>query len=404
MHAPPLGAIRIIDFSQVIAGPYGMQLMAYFGAEVIKIETNLRPDSFRSTGYGVHPVGINQSRAFAEFNRNKHSVSVNMSTSDGREVVKRLIALSDAVVENFSYGVLERWELDYPNLQLIKPDIILMGAQGMGQTGSHRDWVTYGPSLLSFSGLTSMWNHPDQPAPVGSQVALPDYVVSVQGAIALLAALDHRRRTGEGQFIGLAQVAGAASLLPTTFLDYFINHRVAPPQGNTHPDYAPYSVYACAGADRWCAIAVTSEEEWASFKQALGEPAWTQDTRFADMPSRVQHRAALDEHVSAWTREREPHAVMRTLQAAGVPAAAVQNAADMFHDEHLRGRGMLSEVQHPEMSTLTYPHNPVHLSETPGELRRHAPLLGQDNAYVFGELLGMEAAEIAHLTERGVLA
>ncbi|MEK7217361.1 MAG: CoA transferase [Chloroflexota bacterium] len=402
---PPMAltGLRIADFTQVIAGPYGMQLMAYAGAEVIKVESTRRPDSFRQPGYGVYGQGINSARPFAEFNRNKRSVSVDMGTGDGRTLIKRLVAVSDVVVENFSHGVMNRWGFDYPSLDQIAPGIIMLSAQGMGQDGPRRDWVTYGPSLLAYSGFTWVWNHPDQPEPTGSQVALPDYLASVYAALAIIAALDHRRRTGQGQHILLAQVATAASLLPTTLLEYFVNHHVTPPRGNTSPFFAPYGLYPCRGEDRWCAITVTSEEEWQSLRRTLGDPPWTADARFVDMPGRVQHRADLDALLAGWTQAHDAHEVMRLLQAEGVPAGAVQNAKDLFNDPHLRERGMLTEVEHPEMPPLTFPGIPYRMSATPPRLLRHAPLLGHDNDYVFRELLGLTQAEIKRLVEREVI-
>jgi benzylsuccinate CoA-transferase BbsF subunit len=275
--------------------------------------------------------------------------------------------------------------------------------QGMGQRGPHSHYATWGPSLMPYAGLTWMWGYPDEEEPVGSQIAHPDYVVPTQTAFAILAALEHRRQTGEGQYIETAQVASVVSLLPTTYLDYFVNRRVAPRQGNSSPWYAPYGCYACAGEDRWCVIAVTNEEQWRLFCAALGAPGWTQGPRFATMPDRVRHREALDEQVAAWTRARSPHEVMELLQRHGVPAGVVQNAQDLHQDPHLQAREMLMRVEHPEMPPLVYPGIPIKLSDTPGRLQRHAPLLGQDNDYVFRELLGMEEAEVAALVERGVI-
>lgn len=399
----PLAGIRIADFSQVIAGPYGVQLLAYAGAEVIKIESATRPDSFRQPGYGVYGQGINAARPFAEFNRNKLSVSIDMRRDEGRALARRIVAVSDVMVENFSYGVVQRWGLGYDDLRAINSGLVMLSAQGMGQVGPRRDWVSYGPSLLAYAGFTWMWNHPDRPQPVGSQVALPDYVVSTQGALAIMAALDHRRRTGVGQYIQLAQVAGAAALLPTTLLEWSVNHAVAPPRGNSSAEFAPYGVYPCLGDDRWCAITVTNDEQWAGFGRALGDPAWCSRAEFAGSLGRVRHAAEIDGLVADWTRTLEPHEVMRRLQAEGVPAGAVQNGRDLFHDSHLRERGMLTEVEHPEMPTLTFPGIPYRLSETPPRFLRHAPLLGQDNDYVFGDLLGIPPAEIAGLAQAGVL-
>ena len=403
MSRSALSGLRVIDFTHMIAGPYGAQLLAYFGAQVIKVESVKHPDGFRRSGYGVSGAGINASRAFAEFNRNKLNVTVNMATEEGRDVVRRLVAVSDVVMENFSRSVMERWGMEYAGLRRVRPDLVMVSLQGMGQRGPKRDWVTWGPSLMPYAGLTTMWGYPDQPEPVGSQIAFPDYVVSTQMAFVVLAALEHRRRTGEGQFVEFAQVAGTVSLLPTTNLDYSVNGRVLPPRGNGHPEHAPHGVYPCLGEDRWCAIAVTSEEQWQRFCGCIGRPQLVDDERFTDGAARVRHAGALDAVVSEWTRDQPPHAVMQRLQAAGVPAGAVQNARDLNEDPHLQARGMLTQSDHPEVRNVVFPGIPVRLSETPGAITRHAPMLGMDNAYVLRELLGMEPAEIARLTEQEVL-
>ncbi len=397
----PLQHVRVLDFTHGLAGPFGTQMLAYFGAEVIKVESSARPDRFRQGSNGASPPGFN--RGFAEFNRNKVDITINMQTRVGHAVVRRLISMSDVVVENFSAGVLRRWGLTYDQLEAEHPEIIVVSLPGMGSRGPNQHWVTWGASLLAFSGMTWMWGYPDQEEPVGNQIAHPDYVGGILGAIGAIAALDERRRTGLGQAVELPQVAGALSLLPTTFLDYFVNRRVSPRAGNSSPHFAPYGVYPCSGEDRWCVIAVGSEDEWQGFCKALGEP-WTADLRFCDMASRVQHREALDGLVGKWTGARNPHEVMEVLQAHGVPAGAVQNGEDLYHDLHLRERAMVLEQDHPKLPVLAYPGIPIKLSETPGVIRRHAPDLGQDNEYVFGELLGMGREERMLLERQGVLA
>ena len=400
----PLEGVRIVDFTHVIAGPCLTQLLACLGAEVIKIESERRPDMFRRSGFGSMPPGSTDSRSFNELNRSKRSLAVDLTKPEGIELVRRLVAVSDAVVENFSPGVLGRWGLDYEGLRAIRPDIILMSMQGMGQEGPNGNWVTFGASLLSYSGLTWLWGYPEQEEPVGSQTALPDNIVPQTGVLAMLSALEYRRRTGEGQFIALPQIMAATAMLPTTFLDYFVNHRVAPRQGNSSPVHAPYGCYPCAGEDRWCVIAVTGQDEWKRLVQAMGNPEWAQEERFAGLPGRLRHRQDLDRHLAAWTASRSPHEVMALLQGAGVAAAAVQNSQDLHDDPHLRARDMLVEVPHPTMPAYRYPGFPIKLSRTPGRHWRHAPLLGQDTSYVCRELLGIVAAEFDALRDGGVVS
>ncbi len=399
----PFAGVRVVDLTHGLAGPFGTQLFAFLGADVIKVESHTRPDRFRTSATGGSPEALESSRGFAEANRNKRSLSLNLKTAEGRAVVRRLLAISDVLVENYSLGVLERWGLDYESVRRDAPHLIMVSMQGMGRRGPYKHWVTWGASLLAFTGVDWMWGYPDQDRPVGSQIAHPDYVAGVLAALGAAAALVRRRRSGAGQYVELPQVLGAASLLPATFLEYFVNGRLPARQGNQNPWYAPYGVYPCAGEDRWCAIAVTTEEEWRGLVRALGDPPWAADPRFADMPSRALHRDALDRHLAEWTRERTPHDVMETLQRHGAPAGAVQNGQDLFNDAHLRARGVLVEVEHPRMPTLTFPNTPVRLDGKPASRQRHAPLLGEHTVAVLQEVLGMERDEIAALDAAGAL-
>lgn len=399
----PLRDVRILDFTHGLAGPFCTQMFAYFGAEVIKVESAARPDRFREGGQGgASPPAFN--RIFAEFSRNKRDITINMKSDEGRFLVRRLLSVSDIVAENFSAGVLKRWGFTYQQLESEFPHLIVVSMPGMGSRGPHQHWITWGASLLAFTGMTWMWGYPDQADPIGNQIAHPDYVGGILGAIGALAALEERKRSGKGQAVELPQVAGAASLLPTTYLDYFVNHRASPKRGNSSPDYSPYGIYPCQGEDRWCVIAVTSEAEWSAFCGAVGDPEWTKGARFTAMRSRVEHRDALDAYISEWTKGQTPHDVMDRLQAAGVAAGAVQNGGDMFNDPHLRSREMVLEQPHPRLPLLAYPGVPARLSDTPASFWRPAPDLGMDNAYVFQEVLGMEPDEIAALEQRGVIA
>lgn len=404
MQKPLFEGVRVLELGLMIAGPLPTRLLAELGAEVIKVESMKRPDSFRKGGaFGDSLAGINRSRSFAEFNRNKKDITVDLSNEQGREVLKRLIRISDVVLDNFSLGVMRRWGLDYPQLKEIKPDIIVVDMQGLGQTGPLRHWVTNGMCLMAFCGMTYLWGLPSYTEPVGSQTAHPDYVAAAHAAFSILAALHYRARTGRGQHIDLAQVEPTAALMGPIYLDYLINQRAPQPLGNRSRYAAPRNCYRCKGEDRWCVIEVRDDADWRRFCQALGEPAWCHEERFADMVSRVNNVEELDRLVEAWTQERTPEEVMETLQQAGVPAGVVMTGKDLNSDPHLRERGFLVEIEHPEMTTLTFPGFTVRLSETPAQIRRHAPLLGQDNDYVYGELLGLAQREYLTLVEQGAL-
>jgi crotonobetainyl-CoA:carnitine CoA-transferase CaiB-like acyl-CoA transferase len=393
----PLAGIRVLAFSTAFAGPTASRYLADYGAEVVKLESRRRPDNTR--GFGgpyVEPSGVSVAPGFVHFNRNKLGVSVDMSQEKGRELVRRLVRLTDVVTENFSLHVLQSWGFDYDGLRAIRPDIILLDMQGLGRTGPLRDYITYGSLLHAYSGLTSVWGYGH-----GSFV---DYVAAEHAALAVLAALLYRERTGRGLHIDLAQLETAAAMLGTAYLDYLVNGRVPGALGIRNPYHAPSGCYRCQGDDAWCVIDVTTDADWQRLGDALGRPAWAADPRYATPAGRRAASATLDAHLAAWTRDRTPQEVEARLQAAGVPAAAVRAAHEVPADPHLRARGFFHTIDQPILGALDYPGLTIHLSDTPGAIRRHAPMLGQDNAYVFGDLLSLSPAEITQLTEAGVLA
>src|SRR5579884_334764 len=394
---PPLAGVRVLAFSTAFAGPTASRYLADLGAEVIKVESRRRPDNTR--GFGgpyVEPSGASVAPGFVHFNRNKRGVAVDLSQERGRELVRRLVRTADVVTENFSLRVMQGWGFDYDGLRALRPDIILLDMQGLGRTGPLRDYVTYGSLLHAYSGLTSLWGY--------SHGSFVDYIAAEHAVVAVLAALLYRERTGRGLHIDLAQLETAAAMLGTAYLDYLVNGHVPAALGNRSPYHAPSGCYPCRGEDAWCVIDVTSDDEWQRFGAALGRPAWAADPAYATRAGRLAAAAALDAHVAAWTRTLSPGAVEARLQAAGVPAAMVRAAHEVPADPHLRARGFFRTIDQPALGPLDYPGLTIHLSDTPGAIRRHAPTLGQDNAYVFGDLLGLSPAEIAQLTEDGVLA
>ena len=394
----PLTGIRVADFTHMVAGPYGTMQLAYFGAEVIKIESRARPDTWRIREGNKD---VEASLPFADHNRNKLSITANLKTEEGRELARRIIAESDVVVENFSVGVMDRLGLGYEELRALKPDIIMIRLQGLGTTGPRKNYVTWGPSLMPFSGMTWLWNHPDGGAPVGSQTSYPDYIVSIHMAFALMAALHHRANTGEGQFIDIAQGEVTASLIGPALLDGLVNGRATKPVGNRGYAGAPHGCYPCQGDDAWCAISVGDDTEWQRFCVAAGNDEALRDERFATAAARRANAEALDALVSEWTVQRSPREVMETLQAHGVTAGMVSDGTTLVNDPHLRSRDSVVEHEHPRQGRLTLPGIVMKLSETPGEIRRHAPLLGQDTHVVLTGLLGLTDEEIRALEAAG---
>jgi benzylsuccinate CoA-transferase BbsF subunit len=377
MTDPVLKGIRILDFTWVLAGPYATRLLADFGAEVIKVQPRLpqEEDKF-SRGY------------YNTWNRNKLGITLDVNQSAGIALAKRLAAVSDAVVENFTPRVMANWGLDYQNLKKIKPDIILLSLSTMGSTGPYRDYTGFGPTIQAFSGLTYLTSYPGGP-PLGLGTAYADHVGALFACLALLGALEYRWKTGEGQHIDISQVEAMVSLLG----DAFVPVRESSFQG----------VYRCQGQDRWCAITIASDEEWANFKRALGSPPWAEDKRFASLASRLKNRKKLDEFIESWTKVHPAEEVMALLQKKGVAAGVVQSAADLACDPQLKERGFFVELDHPEMGKTISDAAPIRLADTPAVYTRPAPLPGQDNGYVYGELLGLSKREINKLRKQGVI-
>ena len=378
MTNPVLKGIRVLDFTRVLAGPYATRLLADFGAEVIKVQPLLprEEDDFASGYYNT-------------WNRNKLGITLDMSKPEGVALARKLVLASDAVVENFTPRVMANWGLDYQNLKVIKPDIIMLSLSTMGNTGLRRDNTGFGPTIQAFSGLTHLTAYSGGP-PLGPGTAYADHIGGLFACLALLGALEYRRRTGEGQYIDVSQVEAMASLLGDAFV----------PGKETA---APHGVYRCKGEDRWCALAVFTDEEWRGFKKALGSPPWADGKKFATLASRLKNKKNLDGLIEGWTEKHTAEEVMTLLQKDGVAAGVVQSAADLAKDPQLRQRGFFIELDHPQTGKTIYDAAPVRLSDTPPGYSRPAPLTGQDNSYVYGQILGLSKGEINKLKKQGII-
>lgn len=376
--------------------------LAEYGAEVLRIESRLRPDTHRG---GANRARWNTSPSFVKLHRNKKSVTINVKHPRGKQLLEELVRRSDVVLENFSLGVLERWGLGYERLRELKPDIILISLKGLGNTGPHAHHVTWGPNLLCLMGMTYLWNHPDSEAPTQeARTQHPDFMSGVAGAAAVMAALLYRERTGKGQYIDGAQIEVGASLLGPYYLDYLVNGRNPTPVGNRRPGASPRGAYPCAGDDRWCVISVEGQDEWERFCRAIGKAEWCRDPRFATPLSRERHAAELDRLVGEWTRQHTPREVMDLLQAAGVAAAPVQDVEDqLFADPHARARGLYVTLEEPAMGPVVTEYPPARLSETPPSVRSPAPLMGEHTEEVLREVLGLSDDEIEALKAEGAL-
>ena len=348
------------------------------------------------------PAGF--SYGFSNQNRNKKAITLNYERdSEAREILNELVKRSDVVIENYTPRVMGNFGLEYAVLREINPAIIMISMPGYGNTGPYRDYPAYGTSLEQHAGFSSMIGYPDT-GPYRTQSTYTDPLAAVNAAGALMLALWHRRRTGQGQYIELAQIEASVCLLGGQVLDQVMNDR--PPQrlGNRHAFMAPHGAYRCRGEDAWVSIAVATDQEWRAFCGAIGNPSWTEEDRFADQLSRWQNQDELDDLIGQWTAQQDHHQAMHILQKAGVAAGALLNARELMEDPHLRERGYFITTTHPRAGTHDHPGLPLHLSDTKLGSDRPSPCVGQHNRYVLGELLGMSDEEIARLEEERVIS
>jgi benzylsuccinate CoA-transferase BbsF subunit len=397
----PLEGYRVVDFGWAAAAPRATCLLADMGAEVIKVETRQRPDPVR---FGPDNLSRDPEMdpLFHSINRNKLGILLDLKTAEGIDLIKQLVRISDVVVDNFSPGVMKRLTLEYDDLKEIKPDIIKISFPGVGREGPLADVVTYGPSLAGLAGLDSLIGYEGERV-LGMQQAYADINAALFGAFAIQMGLYHRERYGEGQHIEVAQIEALLSTMPEPIMEAGLNNRIPGTQGNTHSLMAVHNNYPCKGDDKWISIAILTEAEWKEFCKALGDPSWTKDVDIADSDKRLKNRQKLDKHIAAWTVDRTPQEAMEILQKAGVAAAPCADTEDRYFDPHFQEREIIVNVEHPATGVDFVPKVVCNLSETPGEIQRPAPLLGEHNNYVFGDLLGLSRDEIEGLVEKKVI-
>jgi crotonobetainyl-CoA:carnitine CoA-transferase CaiB-like acyl-CoA transferase len=401
--APPLAGVKIVDLMWVIAGPGATRLLADYGATVVRIETSTRPDACRTLRphLGGRP-GTERSALFHSTNAGKHMLSLDLSKPAGRAVFLDLVRWADVVAESFSPKAMRAWDLDYGALRKVNPDLIMLSSCLMGQTGPHAAFAGFGNLAAAVTGFYDLTGWPDR-APAGPWGAYTDYIAPRYGAIAILAALEHRRRTGEGQYIDLAQGEAALHFLAPAILDYAVNGRVPTRAGNRDPDRAPHGVYPCAGEDRWIAIAVENDTSWRSLCDVVGRPELASDHRYADLSGRLARHDELDALVAAWTSRHDMHVAERILQEHGIAASAVQNAAELAVDPQLVHRGHYRELPHPEAARTVMELSRFHLSRAPARMVREPALTGADNQHVLQEILGYDDERITELVIAGAL-
>lgn len=380
--------INVVEFAAIAAGPVIGKHLADHGARVVHVESHERPDGFRVNypPYKDYIPGINRSGAFGICNNNKYGVTINLKTQEGIADAKKLIAWADLIVENFTPGTLKKLGLGYEEMVEINPDIILLSTCNQGQSGPHALHPGFGSHLSSLCGFTYMTGYPDR-LPYILYGPYVDHIGVGYGVIAAIAALEHRRRTGEGQLIDLAQYEAGVQFMIPALLDYSINHRVVERNGNRHGFAAPHNTYPCKGDDRWCVISVFNDREWKNLCQCMGRNELILDPRFMTIPARKKHEDELDREVAKWTSQLTAEEVFKKLQENGVKAGIVQTIADLFADPQLKHRGFWAPVDHPEIGRCHAEGPPFALSKTPFKIDRPAPMIGEHNELVMKEFL-----------------
>lgn len=398
-----LAQVKIVEFGAYAAGPCISKYLANFGAQVVHVESQQRPDGFRLQypPFKDGQVGLNRSGCFAFFNDSKHGVTLDLKNQEGLKLAQRLVQWSDIVIENMRPGVMTRLGLGYEELRKAKPNLVMLSTSNMGQTGPHATHPGFGSQLSSLSGFTHLIGEPDGP-PYFLYGPYIDFVAVAFGGIAVLAALDRCRRTGEGALIDLSQFETGVQFISGAMLDYSVNGVVANRAGNRDAVAAPHGCYPCKDGE-WCVISCWDDQEWERFCHAA-ETSWLSDARFAGATQRKEHESELNQLIADWTAEQGAEHLMWRLQCRGVHAAKVNTVRDLFTDPQIAFRNVWQPQDHPEMGRHNYRMVSYELSETPGNIRRAAPCLGADNKEVFIEWLGLSEEEYEEFSLRGAFS
>jgi formyl-CoA transferase len=397
---PPVGALaglRVLELGQLVAGPFCAQLLGDHGAEVIKIEAPGQPDPLREWGQ-VRPQNIGL--WFAMTARNKRCATLNLRVAEGRDALLALAAKADVLVENFRPGTLEKWGLAPAALHAANPGLIIVRVSGYGQTGPYAERAGYAAVGEAFGGLRALIGEADR-KPSRAGISLGDTLAGLHGAFGALAALEARRRTGRGQVVDVSLFESVLALTESLVSDYQQTGFVRTRSGSVLPKIAPSNVYRCA--DGQVIIAANQDSVFARLCDAMSAPSLRADPAFATHTARGERQAELDARIEAWSRGRTMAAVEAACEAHGVPCGRIFGPADMMEDPHFQARDALSTIDHPVLGALAMPNVAPKLADTPGSVRFAGRAPGEDNAYVFEEILGYDSATIARLIAAGVI-
>jgi len=408
MARNPLEGTNVLDFCWVAVGPMTTRYLAEHGATVVRVESSKRPETLRRAAPFKDGIpGLNRSGYFANYNPNKYGITIDMRHPRARDLVLRMVSWADLVTENFTPGTMESWGLGYKELKEVNPRIIMFSTSMLGRGGPMESQPGFGPVMASLSGLTHITGWPDRD-PVNPYGAYTDFIVPRFAVASILAAMDYRRRTGQGMHLDMSQLEASLHFSAPFLLDYSVNGREQSRTGNRDQRAAPHGVYPCKGEDRWIAIACSIDEEWLALSQIIVETgqtaeSWPYQERFSTFLGRKAWEGELDQLIGKWTREWNALELMDTLQRARVPAGVVNDCRDLFEDAQLKHRGHFQYLEHPEIGPYASDRSEFNLSRTPGRLDRPAPLMGQHTEYALREIIGLSEEEYRSLKDDGVL-
>ena len=403
MNPLPLQGIRVADFGQVIAAPVTAQMLGWLGAEVILVETESRFTTRVWPPFADGKFGINNSGGFNLVNNNKLSCSLDLRHPDAVELAKGIISVSDVLVENYATGVMDHLGLGYGEVKKLRPDIVYMSLAAFGRSGAFKNLTGFHSVINLFSGLAEVTGYPgSHPRIMGGLI--PDAFAGCYGVLAVLEALYHRSRTGEGQFVEVSMTEALTGMIPEAVMQYSLAGQEQERTGNRDGRNAPHNVFRCLGEEKWAAISVETDAQFRALAQAAGNPGWADDPRFATAQDRLQNQDALEALVQQWTADLQAADVVATLQAAGVPAAPVSDSAEVLADPHLLERGFVVPLEHPVAGTRPVTTLPWAADGRRADGLRPAPAFGQHNQWVLKELLQVSDEEYERLVSSGAVA
>ena len=402
MNPPPLQGIRVADFGQIIAAPFTSQILAWLGAEVVLIETESRMTTRVWPPFADGQFGIDRSGGFNLVNSNKLSCTLDLRHPGALDLAKRIISISDVLVENYSTGAMERMGLGYDAVKKLRPDIVYMSLGAFGRSGPFKDLTGFHSVINLFSGLAAVTGHPgSHPRIMGGLI--PDAFSGCYCVLAVLEALYHRSNTGEGQFIEASMTEALTGLIPEAVMEYSLTGREQQRVGNRDGRKAPHNVFRCRGDEKWVAVSVETDAQFRALSHAAGHPEWAVDARFAEATARLENQDALETLLQDWTTGLEVVEVVAALQAAGVPAAPVSDTAETLADPHLVERGFVARLEHPVVGARPIPTLPWAADGRRVDALRPAPRFGEHNAWALKELLQVPDEEYERLVSSGAI-